>query len=136
MTNGQIAAKWPASLQSQTCATAVRHCRSWAVRSKPTHSLSHGRLTVIQTLIDIDGYHSGKLTERTQPGESRDAAITRLLIEALDGADAVNTRRCKVATTKLAPSVTCLTSLSSLCCREQRKRDRATDNGGYGVVYP
>jgi hypothetical protein len=40
---------------------------------------------VIQALIDIDDYHSGKLTEQTRPGENRDEAITRLRIKRTKG---------------------------------------------------
>ena len=46
---------------------------------------------MIQALIDLDDYHSGKLDKQTLPGESRDQAIARLLIDTLDdgpGADA------------------------------------------------
>lgn len=47
---------------------------------------------MIQALLDIDEFHSGKLDEQTRPGESRDAAITRLLIDTLDGGPGADAR--------------------------------------------
>ncbi|KAB2350003.1 hypothetical protein [Actinomadura rudentiformis] len=63
------------------------------VRSKPTHSLSHQRCFtgLIQTQLELDDYHLGKLTKNQQPGETLDAAASRLLVDTLDdgpGADA------------------------------------------------
>ncbi|SEG94210.1 hypothetical protein SAMN04489712_1449 [Thermomonospora echinospora] len=45
----------------------------------------------IQARLELDEYHLGKLTKRQRPGESLDAASSRLLADLLDdgpGADA------------------------------------------------